>query len=317
MILMFVQPRHRLVLGMSLAAISLAGCAAATSTDQPKTLAISAAFYPLAYAAEQVGGPAVTVTTVTKPGAEPHDLELTPQDVAGLIHSSTIIYLKGFQPALDEAIDAHASEQGFDVTSAARATLPSPEHEHEGEDEDAGTEHQEEGTDPHFWLDPTRYAEVARAIGEHLAELDPAHAPDYRTRASDFAGQLSALDADFRDGLRTCASRVLVTSHAAFGYLADRYQLTQVSIAGVSPDAEPDAATMSEIVARIRQEGVTTVYSETLASPALAQTIARETGATMAVLDPIEGLTDQSAGTDYLEIMRSNLATLRAGQGCS
>jgi zinc transport system substrate-binding protein len=154
-------------------------------------------------------------------------------------------------------------------------------------------------------------------VADRLAELDAAHAAAYRANAAAFGTELTALDAEFTAGLRTCESRDLVTSHAAFGYLTERYDFTQRSIAGLSPDAEPDAASMTSIVAAVRAQGVRTIYSETLVDPALAETIARETGASVAVLDPIEGVTDRSAGRTYLEIMRSNLRTLVAGQRCS
>ena len=160
-------------------------------------------------------------------------------------------------------------------------------------------------------------AAVATTVGERFAAADPANAATYTANASALAGELTTLDEEFTAGLATCESRELVTGHAAFGYLAARYDLGQEGIAGISPDAEPDAATLRDLVSHVRESGVSTVYAETLVSPALAETIARETGATVAVLDPLEGLTDASAGSDYLEVMRANLKTLREGQGCT
>jgi zinc transport system substrate-binding protein len=292
----------------------------ANGSAQSATLAVTTSFYPLALAAERIGGEHVTVTNLTKPGAEPHDLELTPQDVAQISKAGLVVYLKGFQPAVDEAVQTQASTQALDVTSAARLTIAASqdEHGHEGETPQEHGEHGEEMTqDPHFWLDPTRYADVATAIASQLATKDPAHATAYQQNAKSFTDALTALDSELTAGLKTCASKELVTGHAAFAYLADRYGLEQEGIAGISPDAEPDAATMKAIVEHVKGHAVTTVYAETLVSPALAQTIANETGATVAVLDPIEGLSDSSAGKDYFEIMRSNLATLKKGQGCS
>ncbi|HQD68141.1 MAG TPA: zinc ABC transporter substrate-binding protein, partial [Ornithinibacter sp.] len=191
-------------------------------------------------------------------------------------------------------------------------------HDHAGESADEHAAHAADGVvDLHFWLDPTRMAAVATTVGERFAKADPANAATYTANAAALASDLTTLDEEFAAGLKTCESKELVTGHAAFGYLATRYGLGQEGIAGISPDAEPDAAALRDLVSHVRESGVSTVYAETLVSPALAETIARETGAKVAVLDPLEGLTDASPGSDYLEVMRANLKTLREGQGCS
>ena len=282
------------VLLAAFVALVLAGCTSADAGDDGR-MPVSAAFYPLQFVAERVGGDHVRVTGLTKPGVEPHDLELTPRAVGSLASARAVVYLKGFQPAVDSAVQTQAADAGLDVTPAARLT----------------------GSDPHFWLDPTRLADVATAVGEDFARRDPANAADYRAGAAALGADLTALDNDFRTGLAQCRTRELVTGHAAFGYLADRYDLRQEGVAGVSPDVEPDAATLRDLSAHVRGAGVSTVYAESLVSPDLAETVAREAGATVAVLDPLEGITDASRGRDYLEVMRANLATLRTGQGCS
>ena len=284
------------------------------------TLDVAAAFYPLQLAVERVGGDRVAVTSLTTPGAEPHDVELTPREVGGLTSADLVVYLSGFQPAIDAAVETTAPGAGFDVAEHADLTIAATDdgHDHSGETEEEHAAHtDEQATDPHFWLDPTRYASVADAIADRLAELDPEGAEDYAANADAFTAELEALDEEFATTLATCTHRDLVTGHAAFGYLADRYDLTQVGIAGLSPDLEPSAAQIRELVEHVRESGVTTVYAETLVSPALTETIAREAGAQVAVLDPIEGLTDASAGEDYFEIMRANLQTLRQGQECA
>ncbi len=304
-------PFVRVAAGLALAAtasLALAGCGSSTSGRGAGTVSVTAAFYPLAYAAERVGGDHVVVTSLTKPGAEPHDLELTPRQVAQMTDATLIVYEKGFQPAVDDAVATVGGSAGFDVSSAARLTLPAP-HE--------SGQAQTLSVDPHFWLDPTRYADVVTAIGTQLAAKDPGHAADYRANAAAMVTELEALDQAFRSGLARCAEQTIVTGHAAFGYLAQRYGLTQVSVSGISPDIEPTASQMSDIVALVRREGVSTVYAETLVSPALVETIARETGATVAVLDPVAGITKESAGRDYFAVMRADLATLEKGQQCS
>ncbi len=304
----------------ALAIAMVASCGSGEGRDAAagERLQVSAAFYPLQFATEQVGGDHVQVATLTKPGGEPHDLELTPKDVAALNSAALVVYQTHFQPAVDDAVGRLDSKAAFDVSSAADLDIAATEHEHEhaGEHAEEGAAH-EGGNDPHFWLDPIRYAAVGSAIAERLAALDPDHASDYRANAKAFSTKLHELDAEFKSGLTKCTSKDLVTGHAAFAYLAARYGLHQEGIAGVTPDAEPSAAEMQRVAEHVREEGVTTVYAETLVSPALSEAIAREAGAKVAVLDPIEGITAASAGTDYFEVMESNLATLKKGQGCT
>ncbi|MFQ6173165.1 metal ABC transporter substrate-binding protein [Oryzobacter sp. R7] len=318
----------RSLLALPVAALlAVGGCgsgsdAAETGAGSPSAepaLQVTAAFYPLQWASERVGGDLVAVEGLTKPGSEPHDLELTPKAVAALASSDVVVHLAGFQPAVDDAVRTQAREAGFDVAPAADLTIAASDdgHDHAGESAEEHAEHADEGaTDPHFWLDPVRFQSVATALGERFASADPEHAATYRANAKALVADLAALHAEFEAGLAECRSDELVTAHVAFAYLAERYGLAQEGISGLSPDAEPDAATLRELTAHVREHGVTTVYGETLVDPALAQTLARETGATVAVLDPIEGLTDASKGSDYLEVMRSNLEALRAGQQC-
>ncbi len=290
------------------AVTALTGCAGAATSAGPARLEVTAAFYPLQYAVERVGGDHVQVTGLTRPGAEPHDLELTPREVVDMTTSKVIVYEKGFQPAVDDAVASIGGHAGFDVSTAARLSLPAPS--------EPGAQ-SSLSVDPHFWLDPDRYAQVVKAIATRLGTADPANATAYAQNADALVAQLTDLDQAFRTGLAHCADTNLVTGHAAFGYLARRYGLTQLSVSGISPDVEPTAAQMSSIVSLIRSRHVSTVYAETLVSPALVDTIARETGASVEVLDPIEGITKESAGTDYLAVMRANLATLERGQRCT
>ncbi|MGY1607629.1 MULTISPECIES: metal ABC transporter substrate-binding protein [unclassified Geodermatophilus] len=306
-------------------ALLLAACGSSDGDEAAAAedgVRVQAAFYPLQWAAERVGGDRVDVASLTPPGAEPHDLELTPQDVAALTEADLVVYLEGFQPALDDAV-TEAGDAAWDAGQAADLSLTTEAHEHEGESEEEHAEHADEEhtgdevTDPHFWLDPTRLADVGDALADRLAEVDPDGADTYRANAEALRGDLEALDAEMQEGLADCAVTTLVTGHDAFGYLADRYGLEVVGVSGLSPSAEPTAEQLAEISTLVRERGVTTVYTETLADPAVAETVAEEAGVQTAVLDPIEGLTDESAGDDYLEVMRADLATLQEGQGCA
>lgn len=289
----------------------LTGCGGDAGAKGPADgkVSVVAAFYPLEYAVAQIGGDHVDVTGLTKPGGEPHDVELTPRQVGRVTDSDLVVYLQGFQPAVDAAATREAGKNAFDVAPAARLVEAAPEDAHEGHDHGK--------YDPHFWLDPMRYADVGDAIADRLAAADPGHTADYRKNAETFRIAMTTLDSDFKAGLSTCTSKELVTSHAAFGYLASAYGLHQTGITGLDPEAEPDPASLAKVAAHVRKSGARTVYAETLVSPEVAKTLARETGAKLAVLDPVEAITPQSAGQDYLTVMRANLATLRTGQGCS
>lgn len=293
--------------------LALASCANGDSPDSGKRSVVTS-FYPLTLAAERIGGDLVKVSSLTRPGVEPHDVELGAQDLAGLLEADLVVYAKGFQPAVDDAIEQVEPPRTLEVSTVARLDVAA-EGEHAGESAEKHAAHQ--GNDPHFWLDPQRYIEVAKAVGDRLAKDDPAEAATYAQNTAAFVAQLETLDGEFRKGLSSCKIKTLVTSHAAFGYLAQRYGFEQHGIAGLSPETEPSAAALKQVAGVIRAEGVTTIYQETLVEPHFAQTVATATGAKIATLDPVEGITDQSAGKDYFEVMRSNLATLKQGQECT
>ncbi|MEZ5140825.1 MAG: metal ABC transporter substrate-binding protein [Acidimicrobiales bacterium] len=305
------------------AALSLAACGSSEGAggNPDATIQVVASFYPLQWVAERVGGDVVSVRNLTPTGAEPHDLELTPKDVAKIDDADLVVYLSGFQAAVDDAV-ADTGAPALDAADHADLDLAATEDGHDHADEaddhveEADDHGEEAGVDPHFWLDPTRLAKVADAVADRLTELDPDEAATFQANAKDLLSDLDELAADLAAGLADCSSRDLVTSHAAFGYLAQRYDLEQVGISGISPDAEPSPSDLADLADFVEEHDVRTIYFETLVSPAIARTLADETGAETAVLDPIEGLTDDSQGADYLEIMRSNLANLQSGQPC-
>ncbi|NHT17708.1 metal ABC transporter substrate-binding protein [Cellulomonas sp. IC4_254] len=277
-------------------------------------IAVLASFYPLQYVAEQVGGDLVSVDTLTPPGAEPHDLELSPAQVDEVGRADLVVYLSEFQASVDDAVDANPPAH---VVDAAQDTeLHAAEHTEEGEEEHAEDDGHEHGTlDPHFWLDPTRLPAVADDVAAQLAEIDPDHADEFQANAEAFAQQMADLDAEYETGLASCESRTIVTTHEAFSYLAERYDLEQVGISGVDPEGEPSPARLAEVGKVVQEEGVSTIFFETLASPKVAETLADELGVDTAVLDPLEGLTDDTQ--DYVSVAQANLETLRTALSCS
>ncbi|MFB9235946.1 metal ABC transporter substrate-binding protein [Plantactinospora siamensis] len=292
-----------------------AGCGRPADRD-PAHVDMVAAFYPLQFVAERVGGDDVRVTALAQPGAEPHDLELTPRQVGSVSDAELAVYLRGFQPAVDEAIRQNAADRAFDV-AAVQPLRAAVEAHPDGVAALVGHESADTGgKDPHVWLDPIRLAAIADALAGRLAGADPAHAAGYAARAAALRADLTALDRQYAAGLRTCQRRELVTSHEAFGYLADRYRLEQVGIAGLTPEQEPPPQRLAAVARDARAHGTTTIFFESLASPRVAETIAREVGARTAVLDPIESRQPGATG-DYLTMMRGNLAALRTALGCS
>ncbi|WP_329103255.1 metal ABC transporter substrate-binding protein [Micromonospora sp. NBC_01699] len=316
---MLIRSAPRTLAVAASAVLALGGLAAcgqdAAGGDAGGRVDVVAAFYPLQYVAERVGGDAVRVTNLAKPGAEPHDLELNPSQVGQVSDADVIIFLKGFQPAVDDAVEQVGGDRTFDV-AGVEPLRDAPTGGHEHEQEGAGGGERAGVKDPHVWLDPTRLATIADKLAERLGRADPARAADYTARAQALRTELTALDREYSQGLRDCQRRELVTAHTAFGYLAARYQLEQVGISGITPEDEPSPKRLAEVADEAREHGATTIFFETLVSPKVAETIAREVGATTAVLDPIEGLSEGGTA-DYVSVMRTNLGALKTALNCS
>jgi zinc transport system substrate-binding protein len=290
--------RHRAVAGalaLGIALSAVAGCSASGADEQDGRPSVVTSFYALQYVAQRVAGRHADVVNLTQPGQEPHDVELSIRETAAVVDADVVLYERGFQAAVDDAVDQTQPEHAVDAARAADL----------------------DGDDPHFWLDPTRLARVASAFEQQLAEADPAHASAYRRNLRHLDADLTDLDAAFERGLSDCALHTVVVSHDAFGYLGRRYGLEIESINGLSPEAEPSPAHLRELHDLVAREGITTVFSEELASPALADTLAADVGVGTAVLDPVEGLGDANADQDYLSLMQANLAALRKANRCS
>lgn len=289
------------------------GSGAAGNTDR---FDVVASFYPMQFLAERIGGDLVNVTTLTEPGQEPHDLELSARQTARMGEADAVLYLKSLQPAVDEAVAQ--SEVGTKIDAASLTTLEShggAGHSHEGDGGHEGEEGSGDALDPHVWLDPVKYAEIAEGVGAAFAKADPDHAADYRKNTETLTGELDALDARFTEGLKNTGTKVFFTNHSAFTYLAERYGLTQEAINGLDPESEPSPARIKELQDEARADGVTTVFYETLVSDETAKTLAADAGLRTDVLDPVEGITDRSKGDDYLQVMDANLAALKQALG--
>lgn len=303
---------------LGLLTLSACGSSGAADGKGGGRLDVVASFYPMQFLAQEIGGEHVSVDALTKPGVEPHDLELKPRQIAELGEADMILYLDGLQPAVDEAVEQSAVAEKVDAASLTDLDLKLSEDGHEHGEEEHGDEHEEasgEATDPHFWLDPVKYAEAAEGVGKALAKADPDHAADYRKNTAALVKKLDGLDNAFEDGLKNTTTKTFITSHTAFGYLAERYGLDQEGVTGIDPQAEPSPARMKELQRVAKEEKVTTIFFETLASDKTAKTLAADTGLKTDVLDPLEGITDKSKGADYVEVMHANLDALKKALG--
>ena len=280
-----------------------AACGSAHASPGGRQQVLAAA-YPFAWAADRVGGSDVRVVNLVKPGTEPHDVELAPRQVGAVEQAALVVYLHGFQAAVDDAVRNAPAGRRLDLGPVVHVKPLSSDLKDEN-----GS-----GIDPHVWLDPVRMTAIVDAVAERLAAGDPAHAAGYSSRAQQADRQLAELDRLFRSQLRSCARHDIVTAHTAFAYLSARYGLHQVGVTGLSPDAEPAPGHVAKVARYARAHGVTTVFFESRIDPKLAQTVAGEVGARTAVLDPVEGV---RAGDDYLSVMRRNAVALHEGLGCS
>ncbi len=295
------------MIGALAASCSSAAGRSASPSGDPKVSVVTA-FYPLQEAAQRVGGDRVSVTNLTPPGAEPHDLELTPQAVAAIQTADVVLYLgEGFQPSVADAVDG---AEGVTVDLLAGLPTVTPP---------SSTAEPGLSVDPHVWLDPNLYRRIVDGVERALVQADPAGSATYRANAASFTKELETLAKEFEAGLAHCARTTIITNHAAFGYLAAAYGLTQEPISGLAPDAEPSAQRLAALKDLIEREGATTVFTEDLVSPKVAETLATEAGVTTAVLHTLEGLSpeEQAAGADYGSQMRENLQRLRVALDCS
>ena len=276
---------------------------APAGSDQSGRLEIVVAAYPFQFIAERIAGTHAETRNLTEPGAEPHDVELTPRQVADISGADLVIFEKGFQPAVDEAVAQSGTDNALDTTAVVPLQPLAADHDHGG-------------LDPHVWLDPTKVATIAAAVAQRLIALSPEQRTEFERNLQTLEADLTKLDQAYASTLGSCDRKEFITTHAAFGYLAARYGLTQIAVSGLSPEAEPSPARIAAVQDAAREHQITTIFYETLVSPAVATSIAGDLGLKTDVLDPIEGITPDSRGSDYLAVMESNLIALKIANGC-
>ncbi|MEY9210658.1 zinc transport system substrate-binding protein [Thermobifida halotolerans] len=309
--------------GVLLAA--LGGCAGDTAGEDSGVQVVTSV-YPLEWLASRIGGEGVTVTNLTEAGTDPHEAELSPRQIGTIGDADLVVHIGGMQPAVDEAVAQHAEDSALDAAEVVDLLqIPEDGHEEHSEEGHSEEEHAEEGhaeeehggTDPHLWLDTDRMTAVAGELTDRLSEADPDSAATYRDNHDAVVAELAELGSAYGDGLAGCERRELVVTHAAFGYLAEAHGLEQISVTGADSHAEPSPAQIAEVVHAVEEHGATTIFTSPLESPSLAETVADEAGIGIAVLDPLESLTEESPGTDYPSVMRANLDALTTALECS
>lgn len=297
--------RSRLIGGLALGSMLAAGC---TAGQQEGSASVVAAVYPLAFIAEEIAGDEIEITTLTPAGGEPHDLELTPSQARSIAEAELVLYVGGgFQPAVEDAVEQ--TDQGLDVLDLV-TTITAEGHTEETEEE----AHEHEGADPHAWLDPTQAALIADSVLERLIEIAPEHEATFEERHDALVEAFTELDSEFTDGLEDCRERTIVVSHEAFGYLTQRYGLEQMGISGINPEQEPSPQRLADVTRFVADNGIETIFLERAVSAEVGATVAEETGARVAYLDPLE--VGPESG-DLFTVMRANLEALQRGLGCS
>lgn len=313
-----------LVAAVSSLVFFLAACGSAQETKPAgeEKLQVVTTFYPMYDFTKHVAGDLADVSVLVPSGTDTHGFEPSAKDVAKIQEADVFVYnsveMETWVPSILETIDStdivvvDASE-GIELLDGDHGH-EEEEHAHE-DDHDHG--HEEEGhsheVDPHIWLDPVLAQDEVMNIKEGLVEADPENEADYTKNAEAYQVELQELDAEYAAAFENAENRLFVTQHAAFAYLAERYDLEQISIAGLSTDAEPSPSELAEMTEFIQSQNVDYIYFGKTTSSNISETLANETNTELAVLDPIEGITkeDQEAGVDYVTAMRNNLEALK------
>ena len=331
------------------AALSLSACSTSMQSDSGRTdsatatgakeLSVIAEVYPLAWIAQQVGGEQVNVQQLVPSGASPHDLELSAQQVEKIGNAQLVLYVKSLASAVDKAVETGKPGGSIDLAQLlpTRPGVPHEHHDHHGHHEEADHDHHEEadhdhheeadhehhdeaehehaagGIDPHLWLDVSQMPKVVQATVQALSKADPAHKTEYQKRGQEVSTKLQNIAAEYETGLKNCQVHTLVTTHPAFGYITDRYHLTQEGISGIDEDTEPSPARLKEIAELTKNSGATTIFFADTSNPKIAQVLAGDLGLKTQV---IYTMASTPQGKDYLQMQKDNLQALRSGLGC-
>lgn len=308
-----MKKTQKIVAALLVFLLMASGCAGKAQSPSQAAgegkLSVYASVYPIFDFASKIAGDRAQVSCMLSPGEEAHHWEPQPADIVALENADVFIYNGAGLEHWVESVLATLKNQSLMVVEAAEGM---DTEAHEDEDGHDGHVHSHGGQDPHVWLSPMNAKQQMEAIQLALSAADPENAAYYRANYEHYAQELDKLDSEFADTLGPLPNREIIVSHQAFGYLCERYGLTQIAVEGLTPDSEPDAARLAQIIGLAKAHQIRVIFFEQLASPKVAEMIAREVGAQTAVLSPIEALSDAeiAAGEDYFSVMRKNLAAL-------
>jgi zinc transport system substrate-binding protein len=293
-------------------------------TDREKKLNVVTTFYPLEYLSKEIGKDNVSVRVLTPPGGEPHDFEPTAKDII-MVRTADVFVMNGadFEPWAEKLLNDLSKDSVRIVEMSEKMDLlagSNDEHDEEKQnDEEAGGHHHEIGEfDPHFWLSPVRLIEETLVLRDAFVQIDPKNAQKYTENAAILMARLSGVEKQYREKLSQCDQKEIVTSHNAFAYVAKDYNFFVHGIAGLSPTQEPSAQHLAELTKLVKEENIQYIFTETLVSPKFAETLAKETGVRVGVLNPVEGLTEQEKkeGKNLETVLLENLKSFQLGLNC-
>lgn len=283
----------------------------AAKTDEDKIKVVTT-FYPMYDFTKNIVGNLGDVELLIPAGTEPHDYEPSAKDIAKITDSDVFVYNSLELETWVKDVLENVDQKKVTVVDASQniTLMDGVAHEDEDEEEHEGHEHE---LDPHVWLNPVLAKKEVETIRDALIKRYPEHKETLEKNATTYLEKLTELDQEYQAAFKLAKNKTFVTQHAAFGYLAKQYGLTQESIAGISPDQEPSPSRLAELKKYIEANHVSVIYFETTASSKVAKTLAKETGIELAVLNPLESLTqkEQDAGEDYISVMKENLAALK------
>ncbi|MFY1067374.1 metal ABC transporter solute-binding protein, Zn/Mn family [Enterococcus sp. AD013-P3] len=318
--------------GVVFSSLLLAACSGGktTSSSNPATgdekIKVVATFYPMYDFAKEVVGDEGEVSLLIPAGTEPHDYEPSAKDMAAISDADVLVYnLDEFETWMDNVKDNLNKDKTLVIEAGDEIDLlaasgdghdheEEEDHDHEAEEShDHEDEHDHDGKDPHVWTDPVMAIKEVQEIAKELGEKYPEKKATFDQNAAAYVAKLEKLDADYQAAFKDAKNKTLLVQHAAFGYLAHQYGLTQESIAGISPDQEPTPARLAELKHFVEDHGVSVIYFEENANSKVAETLSNETGVKLSVLNPLESLTNEQmkAGENYLSVMEDNLKALK------
>ncbi len=287
----------------------LNGC----TTGKPKSsgedkIKVYASFYPVYFAAEQIGGNRIELYSIIPNGSEPHDYEPSMREIADVESGDIFIYNGVGMEPWAEKLSSNLEKKGIKTLNLSQyVDLIKVEEDDDHDDHHHGL------YDPHIWLDPINMDKMAHEIMLEFANLDEANENFYKKNYEDFSKRLKDLDLAYSSELEKKNKDTILVSHQAFGYLTRRYGLKQVSVTGITPHEEPSPRTLAKLLDTIKKDDFEFIFLETLASPKVVELLAKEGNLKILELNPIAGLTkeQQEKNEDYFSLMEQNLENLK------